>query len=532
MAAAAAASEEIEKLNEKLNDLKQDNLTLASQVEILDSEKDEMEIQLKSFARVNEAVVNMLLETRQRAGVAQAEDPDSVAAIRQRQALYNQNPHVTTDQLRAQLRVLLAAKDGYEKNLKKALAEKEKTWHLQISLLTTEVKELTEFKMRSEQAIESVWEKVREAEDAQGLTVTESREIIEELKADNLRMIVVLEQKDLELHELAAEIHHKEVKIEEQGTKLHEVNDIENNMKILKLHNALEMKRCEAQAHSKLQELDKQNDILRRDVSRAQGLRDQVAQAQAESAVYKSDIRRSKMVDSDKRVERCERYKTMQETKLNNSQKQVKQLALLTEKTTADNVKLEKEYRKMFSAVKQQQKEMVENEQRAAREMDAEGARKMAEQNPFYIDTYKRKLLQKEQELESLKAKIRRMTVSENRGALLRKTMQAERSKYEAEIANLRSKVVQMPGASASSSRRPGSASVARSASTSLKLLPDNGAMRLLENENTKLKTQLKELENVRTMSETTSQAFQNLLKQHHELEASVLRERSKSSMQ
>lgn len=69
----------------------------------------------------------------------------------------------------------------------------------------------------------------------QGLTVTESREIIEELKADNLRMIVVLEQKDLELHELAAEIHHKEVKIEEQGTKLHEVNDIENNMKILKV---------------------------------------------------------------------------------------------------------------------------------------------------------------------------------------------------------------------------------------------------------------------------------------------------------
>ena len=32
---------------------------------------------------------------------------------------------------------------GYEKNLKKALAEKEKTWHLQISLLTTEVKELS-----------------------------------------------------------------------------------------------------------------------------------------------------------------------------------------------------------------------------------------------------------------------------------------------------------------------------------------------------------------------------------------------------
>ena len=49
----------------------------------------------------------------------------------------------------------------------------------------------------------------------------------------------------------------------------------------------------------------------------------------------------------------------------------------------------------------------------------------LAEQNPFYIDTYKRKLVQKDQEIENLKAKIRRMTVSENRGAMLRKTMQA-----------------------------------------------------------------------------------------------------------
>ena len=36
-------------------------------------------------AAAAEGVIDRLLETRQRAGVAQAEDPDSVAAIRQRQ---------------------------------------------------------------------------------------------------------------------------------------------------------------------------------------------------------------------------------------------------------------------------------------------------------------------------------------------------------------------------------------------------------------------------------------------------------------
>merc|ERR1712070_809963 len=89
----------------------------------------------------------------------------------------------------------------------------------------------------------------------------------------------------------------------------------------------------------------------------------------------------------------------------------------------------------MFSAAKKRQKEMQEHEERARRDIDEA---KMAEQNPFYIETYKRKLIQKEKEIESLKSKIRRMMVSENRGAMVQKTLQSERARYEKEIAQLR----------------------------------------------------------------------------------------------
>ena len=49
----------------------------------MQTEKEEMETQLKSFARVNDALVNMLLETKQRAG--EEAKQDSVELIRQRQ---------------------------------------------------------------------------------------------------------------------------------------------------------------------------------------------------------------------------------------------------------------------------------------------------------------------------------------------------------------------------------------------------------------------------------------------------------------
>lgn len=505
--------EEVDRLKELLDDMKGENANLQADVDLMQAEKADTESQLKSFARVNETMVNMLLEVKQRAGVSEAADPDSIVAIRQRQTLYNQNPHVTADQLRAQMRTLLASKDGYQKNLTKALAEKEQSWQDQVRLLEAEVAELAAYKQGSEDAMAEVYKQVEEAEEAQGMVVDESKAIIEALKLDNRKILEALQAKEELIEELRGELAKKDQVIDQQDTELLQVSQLENQMHVMMVQNELQVKKTQAQANAKLEELNKQNEYLRKDSDKAQLLREEVKAAQSQALAYKNDIRRVKMADADKKVARFERAKNQQEEQLKKSQKQVTQLGLLTEKTTDANLKLEKEYRKMFSAVKQQQKEILEAEQRAAREVDV---RKMAEQNPFYIDTYKRKLVQKEQEIEGLKAKLRRMTVSENRGALLRKTMQAERGKYEAEIATLRAKANDRPV------RRPGTAMAATRSHG--RDSSEHSQLSRMEAENSRLKSRNKELENMQTISETTNQAFQNLLKQHHDLERSVLR--------
>jgi len=512
-----AGMDEVDKLNERIDDMKQEIANLKAEAQMMQTEKEEMETQLKSFARVNDALVNMLLETKQRAG--EEAKQDSVELIRQRQALFNQNPHVTVDQLRAELRMLLSSKDGYERNLKKALAEKEKSWQLQIGVLEKQVSELTQYKENSEDQMAEVWKQVEAAQQTEASVVSESMQIVERLKADNRKMLETIKAQEEAAKQLHEQLVEKDRIIDEKDTELLQVSQLENQMHVLTVQNELAIKKTQAQAQAKLKDLDKQNEQLKKEGQHAAELREKVKEAQQEAMAYKNDIRRANMIDADKKVARFERVKEEQGQKLKKSQKQVMQLALLADKTTDANMKLEREYRKMFSAVKQQQKEILEQEQRAAREVDA---RKMAEQNPFYIDTYKRKLVQKEQEIESLRAKLRRMTVSENRGALLRKTMQAERGKYEAEIAALRAKVSDRP--STVHIRRPGSA-----ASRSSKQA-DNGHLSALEAENARLKDRCKEFENMQTISETTNQAFQNLLKQHHELERSVLASRGSKS--
>eukprot|EP00658_Telonema_sp_P-2_P012271 TRINITY_DN14678_c0_g1_i1.p1 TRINITY_DN14678_c0_g1~~TRINITY_DN14678_c0_g1_i1.p1 ORF type:complete len:489 (+),score=155.67 TRINITY_DN14678_c0_g1_i1:186-1652(+) len=444
------AADEIDRLNERIHDLKTDNSHLRSDIELLRSEKSNMDSQLRSFGRVNEAVVNMLLEIKQRAGADQPwADPESVAAIRQRQALLSQNPHVTADQLRGQLRVLLASKDGYERNLKKALEDQEASWEQRQEVLETEIRGLVEFKTGSDEAMADVWGKVEEAEEAQAMVIEESRGIIEKLKADNHSMLETIKEKETEIENLKLDMSKKDAIIDQQDTELLQVSQLENQMNVLAVQNELAVKQAHAQSNSKLQELEKANQVLRRESQKAAGLHDKLKAAESEVLAYKNDIRRSKMVDSDKRVARFERAKNEQDKKLKKTEQKVVQLGLITDKTTQANLRLEKEYRKMFTAVKCQQKEMIEQEQRATRDVDV---RKMAEQNPFYIDTYKRKLVLKDQEIDGLKAKLRRMTVSENRGAILRKTMQAERGKYENEISNLRSQLADLP------SERPGTA--------------------------------------------------------------------------
>merc|ERR1711907_248362 len=99
--------------------------------------------------------------------------------------------------------MLLSSKDGYERNLKKALAEKEKSWQLQIGVLEKQVAELTQYKENSEDQMAEVWKQVEAAQQTEASVVSESMQIVERLKADNRKMLETIKAQE----EAAKQLH-------------------------------------------------------------------------------------------------------------------------------------------------------------------------------------------------------------------------------------------------------------------------------------------------------------------------------------
>jgi len=501
---------------------------LNDKIEMLEAEGDHMQSQLKTFEKIHVAITNMLLEIKQRSPADEENEKkpsvagqQSGAALKERNALLKGNPMVVLDQLRSLVRLLLSKKDDYEARLKLELVSAEDRFQLELDGLRREVDELRLYKHNAEDDKRKVLLQVDDAQMSQGLVVKESQDIIDLLKVDARGMVKLLEGKQHEVKMLENKLKQQDQVIEEQEAKMLEFGQIEDEHRKEKREQELETKKIEARLGSQLKELEKDNEVLRKGMLETERLAEKLSKSEQNLQSWKNDWKVNQHQDMKSKVDRLEKVADGKERKIKEQEQNIRRLVHTTESTIDANLQLEKEYKRVFSAAKKRQREMQEQEERSRRERDEA---KMAEQNPFYIDTYKRKLMAKEKEIESLKAKIRRMMVSENRGAMVQKTLQAERSRYEKEIAQLRIRASSKTPISSIHSkgvRRPSSA-------TAGSHLVDLGLSRsgadetdAVRRENATLKDRVKELENIRHISETTKEAFNNLRVQHEALEKS-----------
>lgn len=492
---------------------------LNERIDMMEMERERLEGQVKTFNKIQGAMTNMLFEVKHQAAGGQGEGKESTgAALKERQSLLRGSPMIVLDQLRSQVRLLLAKKDEYEGKLKQERDAAERMFNLELDGYRTEVNELRTFKDGAEAKHQDVLKLVAAEEDKTQLVVKESNSIVTAMKGDNYNLVTMVQDKQKEVEALERKIQAQQEVIEEQEAKVLEFGQVEDEHRKEMRELELREKKAVAQLSARMKELERENEILRQGVDDAEILKDQLLESKHHLHTFKQDLRLTKHADQQKKIDRQERLISSRDNKLKEQEKSIRHLVRVAETTTDANLQLEKEYKRVFSAAKKRQKEQQEQEERARRDIDEA---KMAEQNPFYIDTYKKKLAAKEKEIENLKAKIRRMMVSENRGAMVQKTLQAERSRYEKEIATLRSRAMSKNPISSISAnrkraeggRRPSSAM----ALTDLGLsTPGEGAA--AQQENRELR---RELDNMRSVSLQTKAALDELLQQHKALERS-----------
>jgi len=403
--------------------------------------------------------------------------------------------------------------------LKAELEAAGERFQYELSGLRKEVEELRAFKEGSEAENVKVLKKVDHAEASKNLVVKESKSLVESMKGDAQRFVVKLQEKQDEIDALHKKIKAMVETIEEQETKMLEFGQIEDKHRNEKRQLELQAKKVEAMKNAEKRTTEEENLVMRRQLVDMEKVKKDMSDMKDSMRGMTKDKQLFEKKSLVKTIDRQSRCIEDRDKQIKNKETSIRHLVHVAETTTDANLQLEKEYKRVFAAAKKRQKEMQDQEERARRDIDEA---KMAEQNPFYIDTYKRKLIAKEKEIDSLKAKIRRMMVSENRGAMVQKTLQAERSRYEKEIANLRMRATSktpMSNIKGTGSGRRGSR--AQGSLMDLGLSSKTGSGDANKNELDELRTKVKDLENMQGLNLTMKAAFDSLLVQHKALEKS-----------
>ena len=149
-------------------------------------------------------------------------------------------------------------------------------------------------------------------------------------------------------------------------------------------------KKIESQKNAEIADLKENNDILRKQVNKMEKMQNDTEEMKRRLHGYSRDKQLVNEKDMKKKLDRVGRLVEDKEVIIKEQERNIKHLVYVAETTTDANLQLEKEYKRVFAAAKKRQKEMQDQEERARRDIDEA---EMAKQNPFYIDTYKKKLM-------------------------------------------------------------------------------------------------------------------------------------------
>lgn len=205
---------------------------LNERIDMMETEAERLEAQLKTFDKIQGAMVNMLFEVRQRAeskaegGKASPAGKEG-AVMKERAALMRGSPMIVLDQFRSQVRQLLGAKDDYEHRLQLELKAAGERFDLELQGLRSEVDQLRRYKLNAEGDKAKVLAKVEKAEQSQLMVVNESRGLVESMKADAHRLVSLVQEKEGEIAALGKKIKTLGETIEEQEAKMLEFGQIE-----------------------------------------------------------------------------------------------------------------------------------------------------------------------------------------------------------------------------------------------------------------------------------------------------------------
>eukprot|EP00698_Gefionella_okellyi_P022618 TRINITY_DN7519_c0_g1_i1.p1 TRINITY_DN7519_c0_g1~~TRINITY_DN7519_c0_g1_i1.p1 ORF type:complete len:619 (+),score=160.23 TRINITY_DN7519_c0_g1_i1:66-1922(+) len=529
-------------MREISNDHIAEKKALQVTIDDLSKRRDAMKEKLDRIERIEQFVINLFIEMKDRS--ADADTPDFEA---EREELSKLNIMVVLDKLRASLRHLQTFKEDYENELRGLLGRRKAEAELKVAELQKTVSDLVDAKGRAETVAEQAAQKMQRVESQHRGLVDESQSLMTQLTADNERLAKLVKNNQDELSKMRDELDQREQQLRHKDIRLMRIAQLETAIQSNKIQHQFDLQKLQARHVKTLKEFEKEIGRFSKTEAENQAFRQMLGTAEKKMMSYSKHIKKISLDDLNKKIEHLENIVTHKNDEIASMTRELRHAQFMAETSVKKNETLKKEYDKVFTAVHQSRDQDRLRDERAQKAINVHEA---VDEIPAHVDVYKAKLREREREVKELSERVKRLLATEHRHIIAEKTAEAERARHESEIASLRMQLAKASGGSTTSlsyappqstikrpmtssgraaspsrmSATPVRASTPASATagrtmTHLTTLSIDAAddeveyLRSLEDRNAELEERLKEYSNIKTISATTSEAYERLLK-------------------
>ena len=482
------------------------------------SKREAMQERIDRVEKLETSIIYLYVEVKDRSHENLNEAPDFAAEAEQ---MKGTNPLLVLDMLRASIRNLLAFKDTFENELKNEFHRKKTKLEIQNEQLEGKISDMMEERENDLKALEAAEGRMGNAEATKEAVIGEANRVIEDVKVDNMKLVNLIKRKDEELDDLRVQLEQREQVIRHKDIKLMRIAQLETQIQQNKMQHQFDLQKLQAKHMKIMKQFQKELGRFGKTEADHSHLQTELKAKETELSSYKKNIQLLQAADLQTKISKMNSIILKKDQTLDATEKKLRHAEYDAETLRKQNKQMQVEYDKLFNAVKKQKEQARLEEERQRSSIDVH---KKVDEIPSHVDYYKRMVHEKDKELGVMADRVRSLMLAEHKHKVKEKTLEAERARTESELAELRMKVIhlerKMGGDEESvkapawrSNKPPKSQPVRKVMEEPEYTEEEEQEMEQLRGRNRELENTLKQFENLKTISQTTAEAYENLLR-------------------
>lgn len=394
------------------------------------------------YARAQGAIVDLYLEVRSRVAgkgkaLAERADVEGQGEMEDRDTLLQKDSVLLVESMTSTLRQLFAFRKRHEAELEKTVQRNHASFEGRLNCQQQELDGARRELQAKQQERAKLEQRINEMEKTRFEETQKSSAVLQELREKNASLQEKVKFAQEETTMLNGWNTENMRHIQEQDEKLQKVPQLKKQMQGIVQKVKADHERLRKRQFSKLRSYEKELADMQKTEQKNEKLRSELQELKTEVGALKLDSKHATLIALQEEVKNQEALLRERQSKIRSLEDQLTKLKLKLEKKEDEVQQCTKEYGRAYAALKKHMSE-EKDETLAAVDGGQGGSQK---KGPYINEILRKKLQEKEEELQRLNGKFKHFLVVEKKMAIQKHAFQEERQRYEEEVDGYRLKL-------------------------------------------------------------------------------------------